>query len=179
VIVCTGEPTDLFRSLKRHVRFDERYVVVTDRLPATLRKRLSVGAPLVTDTDTPPHFVRWMEDGRVVMAGADQPRPPARLKDRTLVQRTGQLMYELSTIYPDISGLMPAYGWDAIYGRTADGLPYIGPHRNYPRHLFAFGDASHSVTGAYLASRVLLRYFLNQTESADQVFGFHRLPRSG
>ena len=34
VIVCTGEPTDLFRSLKRHVRFDERYVVVTDRLPA-------------------------------------------------------------------------------------------------------------------------------------------------
>ena len=29
------------------------------------------------------------------------------------MQRTGQLMYELSTIYPDISGIMPAYGWDA------------------------------------------------------------------
>ena len=88
-------------------------------------------------------------------------------------------MYELSTVYPEISGLMPEYGWEATYGRTADGLPYIGPHRNYPRHLFAFGDASHSVTGAYLASRVLLRYFLDQSESADNVYGFHRLPRSG
>ena len=44
------------------------------------------------------------------------------------------------------------------YARTADGLPYIGPHRNFPHHLFAFGDSSHSVTGAYLASRILLRH---------------------
>ena len=34
-----------------------------------------------------------------------------------------------------------AFGWDARYARTADGLPVIGPHRNYPFHLFAFGDA--------------------------------------
>ena len=39
------------------------------------------------------------------------------------------------------------------YARTSDGLPYIGPHRNFPHHLFAFGDSSRSVTGAYLASR--------------------------
>jgi glycine/D-amino acid oxidase-like deaminating enzyme len=89
-----------------------------------------------------------------------------------IVQRTGQLMYELSTIYPEISGIRPAYGWEAAYGRTAEGLPFIGPHRNFPRHLFAFGDASHSVTGAYLASRILLRHFLDELNSADEVFGF-------
>ena len=95
------------------------------------------------------------------------------------MQRTGQLMYELSTIYPDISGILPEYGWEAVYGRTADGLPFIGPHRNFPHHLFAFGDSSHSVTGAYLASRILLRHFLDEPEPADEVFGFLRLPRSG
>jgi glycine/D-amino acid oxidase-like deaminating enzyme len=81
-------------------------------------------------------------------------------------------MYELSTIYPDISGVMPAYGWDASYARSADGLPYIGPHRNFPHHLFAFGDASHSVTGSYLASRILLRHYLEEVEPADDVFRF-------
>ena len=65
-------------------------------------------------------------------------------------------------------------GWAADYARTADGLPYIGAHRNYPWHLFAFGDSSHSVTGAYLASRVLLRQYFDQMDPADEVFGFHR-----
>jgi hypothetical protein len=51
-------------------------------------------------------------------------------------------------------------------------LPFIGPHRNYPHHLFAFGDASHSATGAYLASRVLLRHHLGELDPADEAFGF-------
>ena len=81
-------------------------------------------------------------------------------------------MYELSTLYPEISGIAPAYGWEAPYGRTADGLPYIGPHRNFPRHLFAFGCASYSMTDAYLASRILLRHYRGEPEPADEVFGF-------
>jgi glycine/D-amino acid oxidase-like deaminating enzyme len=134
---------------------------------------------VVRDSAVPPHVIRWVNDEQLLVSGADSDTVAPRLRERTLVQRTGQLMYELSTMYPDISGLMPAYGWETSYGRTADGLPYLGPHRNYPRHLFAFGDASHSVTGAYLASRVLLRHLVDQTEPADDVFGFHRLPRSG
>ncbi len=35
-------------------------------------------------------------------------------------------------MYPVISGLQPEYGWEMAYGETADGLMYIGPHRNYP-----------------------------------------------
>jgi len=118
--------------------------------------------------------VRWVDDDRILVAGASGERPPDRLHDKTVVQRTGQLMYELSTIYPDISGIMPAYGWDAPYSRTEDGLPFVGPHRNYPFHLFAFGDSSAGVTGAYLASRILLRNIMDDADRADEVFGFNR-----
>ena len=86
-------------------------------------------------------------------------------------------MYELSRLYPDISGIQPAYGWDAEYGRTNDGLPFLGPHRNYPHHLFAFGDSSGSATGAYLASRILLRSHLGELDEADPHFAFTRYER--
>jgi glycine/D-amino acid oxidase-like deaminating enzyme len=109
-----------------------------------------------------------------MVMGADSESPPERLKAKVIVQRTGQLMYELSVLYPDISGLQPAYGWSLDYARTAEGLPYIGPHRNFPHHLFAFGDSSHSITGAYLASRILLRYVLDEVESSDKAFEFNR-----
>ena len=180
VVVATGVPTmSLFKTLARHFWYRSSFLVLTERVPAKIRQQLGKRGVIVRDSAVPPHVIRWVDDEHLLISGADSEQVVPRLQAKTIVQRTGQLMYELSTIYPDISGLMPDYGWGATYGRTADGLPYIGPHRNYPRHLFAFGDASHSVTGAYLASRVLLRYFLDQTESADHVFGFHRLPRSG
>jgi glycine/D-amino acid oxidase-like deaminating enzyme len=172
VVIATGQPTPLFKSLVRHFWFRSSYLALTEPVPARIRRQLGTGASVVRDSADPPHVVRWVDDERLLVMGADGESPPERLREKVDVQRTGQLMYELSTLYPEISGILPACGWDAPYARTADGLPYIGPHRNYPRHLFAFGDASHSVTGAYLASRILLRHCLDERDAADNLFGF-------
>lgn len=174
VIVTTGVPTALYKALVRHVWLKNRYVVLTDVVPAKVRQLLGKREAIVRDSAAPPHVLRWVDGDRLLIAGADGDVLPERLREKTLVQRTGQLMYELSTIYPDISGVMPAYGWDAPYALTAEALPYIGPHRNFPHHLFAFGDSSHGVTGAYLASRLLLRHHLGETKALDDVFGFTR-----
>jgi glycine/D-amino acid oxidase-like deaminating enzyme len=174
IVVATGIPTALFHSLARHFWFRSSYLVLTDRVPAKVRHQLGRRHLIVRDLAVPPHVVRWVDDERLLIAGADAGSVPPRQRDKTIVQRTGQLMYELSTMYPEISGITPAYGWEAPYARTAEGLPYIGPHRNFPHHLFAFGDASHSVTGAYLASRLLLRHHLGEADAADEAFGFNR-----
>jgi glycine/D-amino acid oxidase-like deaminating enzyme len=172
VIVCTGEPTDLFRSLKRHVRFEERYAVMTDRVPAAVRRQIPARARIVTDTERPPHLLRWLDDGRLVVAGADAPRA-ARGADKRVVQRTGQLMYEVTRLYPAISGVMPRYGWEMPVATTADGVMYAGPHRNYPRHLFAWATR-HDPAQAFLASRILLRHFLGEATREDAYFAFTR-----
>jgi glycine/D-amino acid oxidase-like deaminating enzyme len=143
-------------------------------VPARIRHQLWRRTTVVRDSAEPPHIVRWLDDERLLVVGADTESPPERLKEKVIVQRTGQLMYELSVLYPDISGLQPAYGWGIGYARTAEGLPYIGPHRNFPHQLFAFGDSSHSLTGAYLASRILLRHHLDEVEPSDQAFEFTR-----
>jgi glycine/D-amino acid oxidase-like deaminating enzyme len=174
IIVATGLPTTLFGSLRRHFWFRSAYLALTERVPARTRQQLGKRAVVVRDLAAPPHTVRWVDDERLLVSGADGPVVPARRREQTMVQRTGQLMYELSTIYPDISGILPAYGWESSYAATAEGLPYIGPHRNFPFHLFAFGDSSHSVTGAYLASRVLLRHHLDDLDASDSAFSFTR-----
>ena len=128
----------------------------------------------VADVRSPHHRIRFTDDHRILVSGADQDEMPARKRDAVLVQRTGQLMYELLTMYPSISGLMPEFGWDCAYGQTADGLPYIGPHRNFPRHLFALGGSGDSVTGAFLAARILARHLHGTPEKGDDVFGWTR-----
>jgi glycine/D-amino acid oxidase-like deaminating enzyme len=172
IIVATGVPTPLFKALARHFWFHRSFLTITEPLPAKIRSRLGERRAVVHAAGKPPHLLRWVDGERLLVAGADCGELDERLREKTLVQRTGQLMYELSTMYPDISGVLPAYGWDAVYARSAEGLPVVGPHRNFPHHLFAFGDASHSVTGPYLASRILLRHHLGEATAADDLFGF-------
>ena len=174
VIVATGLPTPLYKSLARHFWFRTTYLAQTEPVPPKIRQLMGPHDSVLRDMAEPPHLIRWVGGDRVQVTGADAAAPPARLRDKVIVQRTGQLMYELSTLYPDISGVQPAFGWAADYARTTDGLPCLGPHRNFPHHLFAFGDASQGITGAYLASRVLLRHHFGEMDPADDDFGFHR-----
>lgn len=174
VVIATGLPETLFHALARHFWFHTRYVALTEPVPAKIRQLLGSSRAVVRDSAQPPHLVRWVGDDRLLVGGADSQALPPRQRERAIVQRTGQLMYELSRLYPDISGIQPAYGWATEYARTVDGLPFIGSHRNYPFHLFAFGDSSPGITGAYLASRIMLRQYSGEMDPADAVFGFHR-----
>ena len=178
VVITTGSATQEFRTLRRHFRRRETYLVLTEPVPASMRKSLGktpgTRGPTISEARTPHHRLRWTADDRLLIGGAGQDETPERLRDAALVQRTGQLMYELLMMYPAISGLKPEYGWELPYGRTADGLPYIGPHRNFPHHLFALGGVGDSVSGAFLAARILVRAIQGSPDKADDVFSWVR-----
>jgi glycine/D-amino acid oxidase-like deaminating enzyme len=174
VVAASAGIADL-RPLRRHLHSRHGYGVVTDSLPAAVRRQVGNRSAALRDAATPPHFVRWLREDRALIGGADQEPVPARIRDQTLVQRTGQLMYELSLIYPPISGVQPAWSWSYAFDDTADGLPYIGPHRNFPRHLFAMGLGRHGVGAAWLAARILLRHVAGEPAKGDELFGFSRI----
>jgi glycine/D-amino acid oxidase-like deaminating enzyme len=175
VIMATGGLPEDVRALRRHFAPSQAYAVVTESLPAPVRREVGRRAMALRDSASPPHVLRWLKDDRVLFSGADQ-RPVAdRLRDKTLVQRTNQLMYELTTLYPAISGLQPEWGWDFTHYGSPDGLPVVGPHRNFPRHLFALGHGRHGAGTAWLAARLLLREFLGEPAKGDELFGFLRV----
>jgi glycine/D-amino acid oxidase-like deaminating enzyme len=173
VLLCTGEPTDLARALKRHFRFTERAHVITAPLPAAVRRAMGPPNVVITDVDRPPHTIAWVDEDRVLVAGAESLRTPERRRGPVTVQRTGQLMYELSRLFPAMSGAPPAHGWLMPLAHSADDVLYAGPHRNFPHQLFAFGT-THDPVRAFLASRILLRHVLNEATREDEHFGFAR-----
>jgi len=174
VIVTTGVATAEFKPLRRHFKRRETYLVLTEPLPVAMRKQLGAENITMRDMASPRHRLRRTKDHRLLIAGADRDESPARQLDALRVQRTGQLMYELLMMNPAISGLRPEYGWEMVYGETADGLMYIGPHRNYPRHLFALGSSGDTLAGAFLAARILARAARGELDKADEVFGWTR-----
>jgi glycine/D-amino acid oxidase-like deaminating enzyme len=173
VVVATGSATAEFKPLRRHFKRRESYLTITEPVPAAMRRQLGDPDVVLADSATPSHRIRWAAGDRLLINGADQEETPPRNRSAVLVQRTGQLMYQLLTMYPAISGLQPEFGWEAPYGVPADGLMYIGAHRNYPFHYFALGGSG-SLAGAFVASRILLRAFQGKAEKADEIFGWNR-----
>jgi glycine/D-amino acid oxidase-like deaminating enzyme len=174
-IIATGALPDDLRALRRHFAPALSYAAVTEPMPAAVRRETGRRTSAVRDTHEPPHLVRWLKDDRVLVAGGARAPISGRSREKLLVPQVHELMYELTTLYPAISGLQPEWGWDVESYGSPDGLPVIGPHRNFPRHLFALGNAQHGAGVAWLAARVLLRAYLQEPAKGDEAFGFARV----
>jgi glycine/D-amino acid oxidase-like deaminating enzyme len=175
VVVATAAPIQDLRALRRHLTPALRYGVVTEPLPAAMRRLVGKRNAAIEDAAAPHRLVRWLGEDRIMVRGARQPQVPDRAREKALTPQTFELMYELSLLYPAISGLPPAWSWDSVDYETVDGLPFVGPHRNFPRHLFAFTPASHGAGLAWTAARILLRHYQQQGMRADEAFGFGRI----
>lgn len=174
VVLATLFPTPELKPLRRHFTVLHRYAVLTPPLSAALRRQTGHRPIVLREGAGGGHVLAWTSDDRILFAGAEQPRVPDRSRDRALVQRTGQLMYELSLLYPAISGIQPEYGWDTLVANTVDGAMYAGPHRNYPHHLFALGYLHNGLGQAWLAARIVLRHYLRAPDKGDELFAFSR-----
>lgn len=175
VVIASGSLIDDLRALRRHFKPSLSYAVVTERLAANVRHQLGSRTAALTDDHVPPHVLRWLDDDRVLFGGAAQAAIAARLREKALVPNAQELMYELSTLYPAISGVQPEWAWDGVTYGSPDRLPVIGPHRNFPRHLFALGFAQHGPAASWLAARVLLRAYFSEPSKGDELYGFARV----
>jgi glycine/D-amino acid oxidase-like deaminating enzyme len=174
-VIATGSAGPLVSQLRRHFITRDSYMAVTEPMPAVMRRSVGLRKSAVMDSDDPPRTVRWLKDDRILVSGADQPAPPARLRERALTQRTGQLMYELSVMRHAISGWMPEYSWDVDSSRTIDGVPYYGPHRNYPHHYFAFSGGPGGLGLSFAAARIILRHYQGTPDKGDEPLSFTRI----
>lgn len=175
VIVAGGTAIRDLRQLQRHLRPRHGYGVVTAPLTGPIRRELGARSASLRLGGQHPKVVRWLRDDRALVEGAAQDPVPARAREQAVKQRSGQLMYELSLLFPAISGTPPEWGWWLPFDDTVDGLPYIGTHRNFPRHLFALGLGRHGAAASWLAARILLRHVAGDPAKGDDLFGFSRI----
>ena len=174
VVLATGYPIDDFKPLRRRFVRCDSYNVLTPELPAGVRREMTPPDLILRDTAGPDHWTHWTGN-RVLFSGADQRSVPDRQRERALIQRTGQLMYELSVLRSAISGTMPEYSWDVEHSRTIDSVPYYGPHRNYPHHYFAFGGGHGGLGLSFTAARIILRHYQGESDRGDEPFSFVRI----
>jgi glycine/D-amino acid oxidase-like deaminating enzyme len=178
VIVATGYATSEFKPLLGRFTMYTTYALTTPRLPASLRRRLGFGDVMWWDTEKPYHYARWTRDGRMLFGGEDRRHGTVRSRRDEIAKRVARLVEDLGGLYPLLRDIEPEYAWEGLFATTPDGLPYIGRHRRYPKHLFALGYAGNGMTFGFLAAQALERAVRGRPEPEDALFAFTRMRRA-
>lgn len=172
VVIATGYATREFRPLAGRFRLRHTFVLATHPLSRRDRLDLGLGPVMLWDTERPYHYVRWTPDHRLLLGGADRPSTP-RLKPM-FAEGARELRDYFDTHLPTLAGVGIEYAWEGVFAITPDSLPYIGPHRRYPRHAFALGYGGNGMTFAWMAAQILLEQWQGIASSDHQLFGFSR-----
>jgi glycine/D-amino acid oxidase-like deaminating enzyme len=173
VVIATGYATAEFKPLAGRFRLMNTYVIATRPLPPGLRKKVR-GHAMLWDTDRPYHYLRWTDDHRLLIGGEDTRRTSGR-RVRTRLTRGSKRLHEYrNAVYPDLAREKSDYAWEGVFAETADGLPYIGVHRRYPKHLFALGYGGNGMAASFLAAKLLLKRYQKHPHRDEELFSFGR-----
>ena len=174
VVIATGYATPYFKPLLRRFRMLNTYVLATRRLSTAERRRIGLGAVMLWDTGRPYHYARWTPDHRLMIGGGDRPLLPERKRAAALPASARGVHDHFVSLYPALASVPIEWQWEGLFATTPDALPYIGPHRRYPRHLFALGYGGNGMTFAFMAASLLLEQYRGSRSTDHDLFAFSR-----
>jgi glycine/D-amino acid oxidase-like deaminating enzyme len=174
VIIATGYATPYFEPLAARFRMLQTYIVATARVPARARRDVGIGDVMLWDTGRPYHYARWTADHRLLLGGGDRPRVADRQRARALREGASGVRRFFERRYPGLKAVADAFQWEGLFATTPDGLPYIGPHPEYPNHLFALGYGGNGMTFGFLAARLLVDWYRERPSDDHRLFAFDR-----
>ena len=176
-IVATGYATREFRPLAGAFALTHTYAMSTVPMAAADRARVGIPDLLLWSAARPYHYVRWGPDGRLIAGGADRPLVPAARRAAAFAQGRRRLARDLRALCPGLRDTPFDRAWEGLFAVTPDGLPYLGEHPRYPRHLFALGYGGNGMAFASIAARLLTRALVGQADPDLKLFAFSRFSR--
>jgi glycine/D-amino acid oxidase-like deaminating enzyme len=174
VVIATGYATPEFKPLLSRFRMTHTYVLATERLSPSMRRRVGLSQVMLWDTDRPYHYARWTSDGRLLLGGGDRPLVPERERARAFRDGIDNVRAHFQRLYPSLAEVSIDYSWEGLFAATPDGLPYVGPHRRYPRHLFALGYGGNGMTFGFLAAELICERLMGRETDEHNLFSFGR-----
>ncbi|MGG6312482.1 NAD(P)/FAD-dependent oxidoreductase [Paenibacillus macerans] len=111
---------------------------------------------LIWESARPYLYLRTTKDGRILAGGLDESLSGGRLQEGRETHQSQRLLDSIYRLFPAKSGLKAAYAWGAVFGETRDGLPYIGPHPNFPGFTFLEGYGGNGTVCSMIAAEMIV-----------------------
>jgi glycine/D-amino acid oxidase-like deaminating enzyme len=169
VVFATGYETQQILKQKR-VRLVSSYAIASSAGTKFPKGR---EWPVIWESARPYLYVRSTVDGRIVAGGEDVDFVDEAKRDELLTGKTKILTKKIRKMFPHLSWEL-ASAWTGTFAESKDGLPYIGPHKDFPGAQFALGYGGNGITFATIASAIIPDLISRTQNSDSRLFRFDR-----
>ncbi|MCR5888804.1 FAD-binding oxidoreductase [Hymenobacter sp. J193] len=168
VVVCTGfAAADLVP--KDIVNLHSTYVVLSQPGQADA---LPTGDAQLWETARPYLYTRRTPDGRIMVGGRDEVIKQPTFQNAMLETKADKLEKQFRELFAQPIAFTRDFVWAGVYGETADSLPYIGQHPDFPRAWFALGYGGNGTTYSLLAAEIIRDALTGRQHRYAGTFGF-------
>ncbi|SDF83775.1 Glycine/D-amino acid oxidase [Fontibacillus panacisegetis] len=154
VIYATGYETQEFKK-DRGTSLTSTYVIVTEPINYSDKIDPWYERCMIWETARPYCYMRTTPDGRILAGGLDERLNGKPLTEGRRFQKSRDLMQMVHNMIPNASNLNVEFFWEAVFGGTNDGLPFIGPHPKYPNCYFLEGYGGNGTVCTMIAAEMI------------------------
>lgn len=169
-IFCNGfETLRMFRT--RYANIISTFACVSEQGIAVAPK---LHDTLVWNTDNPYLYLRMTDDMRLLAGGEDVPYSSGVYRERMKKKKSEKLQKKLHRLMGDGASFIEDFSWGGAFGVTADGLPYIGTHPDFPGCLFVMGFGGNGITFSVQGRQICLDILQGRTNELSHYYRFDR-----
>lgn len=170
VIWATGYEAQQFKK-ESGAHFRASYVIVTEPV-ASLNSWYEKS--LIWETARPYLYMRTTPDGRIIAGGLDEVLSGGELPAGREIRQSERLLEEIHKRFPDQDHLSVSYAWGAVFGESRDGLPFIGPHPNFPGFYFLEGYGGNGTVCSMIGAEMIVDQLTGTRREDMAIFSLTR-----
>ncbi|AIQ51669.1 NAD(P)/FAD-dependent oxidoreductase [Paenibacillus sp. FSL R7-0331] len=129
---------------------------------------------LLWETARPYLYFRTTPDGCIIAGGKDEQLTGPDRRDVRVLSQCQLLLKEVEALFPEINGVEAEFSWGAVFGSTRDGLPYMGPHPEYPHCYFIEGYGGNGTVYSMIAADLLADTLAGRSRPELELFSLTR-----
>jgi glycine/D-amino acid oxidase-like deaminating enzyme len=173
VVVAAGYASQQWLD-RRFASNRSSYAFISDPLdPEVLA---SLRRTVMWETARPYLYLRTTPDCRVIVGGEDDAVDIPARRDGRVGKKARKLMEKLSGLFPHLQPLIPAFSWAGTFAETKDGLPFMGPNRQWgPRVLFAMAYGGNGITYSMVGRDLIRAAIKRRRHPLAALYSFDRM----
>lgn len=169
IIYCVGyESTSMMK--EKFVDLISTYAIVSEVEPEFSKPYAGL---LLWNTAAPYNYMRTTDDGRMLIGGEDEDFVDPQRRDAMIAQKKERLARIFAKHLPHLP-FQTDFAWAGTFGKTDDGLPYIGKHPDFRNSYFVLGFGGNGITFSVTGMEMASAWLAGKHHELDNWFGFGR-----
>lgn len=168
IILATGY-SKIYPAIQKKCRIDRTYAFCSE----PLEKQPWKDDVMFWETRNPYLYFRTTADHRIIGGGLDEEKDELEEDEDVIFEKASQIAKQIEAIFPHLD-IRISHAWSALFGKSNDGLPFMGQDPNQPSIYYVLGYEGNGTCYSMAGARIIYDLITGKTNPYTDIVKMDR-----